>query len=185
MAMPTGALAAVWSGVTFALGIITKSAVDTFAQRREAARKFSLENKAAFLEQQLFQFYWPLYLLLEKNAVIYESLIQRDQDPDSNATRLSIRAESDFTLPNHQAAVKVIEDHIYLARVNEVVSSCVTYVRHVKVLEMLQAAEVRTEPITLGAPYPKGFIDIVRNNCQKLQAEYDQLISEGAVPTRR
>jgi hypothetical protein len=185
MTMPTSWLATIWSGITFALGIATKSAIDTYTQRHEAARKFSLDKKTAFLEQQLYQFYWPLYLLLEKDDLMYERITERDADPDSNASRLSICIESDFVLPNHQAVVKVIEENLHLARAHVVVAACVAYVRHVKVYEMLDAAGVKTDPINQGAPYPKNITDTVRQHCMKLQAEYDEMINQGAVPTAR
>jgi hypothetical protein len=185
MALPTGWLTAFTTILTFGVGLAFKYTLDAKAQRNDAARKFALENRTAFLQQQLTRFYWPLYLVLEKDDLIYERVTERDEDPNSNASRLSIYIEANSVLPNHQAAAKVIEDFLYLAGDHEVVTACVAYIRHVKVFEMLSAAGVKTDPINQGAPYPKGFKDIVRRHCMKIQTEYDQMIGQGVMPTAR
>jgi len=185
MALPTGWLTAFTTILTFGLGLAFKYTLDAKKQRTDEAEKFALENRTAFLQQQLTRFYWPLYLVLEKDDLIYERLTERDEDPNSNASRLSIYIEANSVLPNHQAAAKVIEDFLYLAGAHEVVTACVAYIRHVKVFEMLSAAGVKTDPINQGAPYPKGFKDLLREHCMKLQAEYDQMIGQGVIPPRR
>ncbi len=78
-----------WGGVTFALGVAVKSAFDSFFRRRDDERKFVLDKRVGFLEQQLSKFYWPIYLHLQKDNLLYEGLIGRDQDPDSGPSRLS------------------------------------------------------------------------------------------------
>lgn len=185
MALPTGWLTALTTVLTFGVGAAFKYTLDAKEQRSDAARKFALENKTAFLQQQLTRFYWPLYLVFEKDDLIYERITERDEDDTSNASRLSMYIEANSVLANHQAGAKIIEDFLYLAGDHAVVTACITYLRHVKVFEMLSAAGIKTDPINQGAPYPKGVKDIVRQHCMKLQAEYDQMIGQGVIPAPR
>jgi hypothetical protein len=174
--------AVVWSGITFVLGIATKSAVDTYMQRRETARKFAVEKRTAFLEQQLSCFYWPLYLHLQKDNLLQERRINRDQDPTTSASRLSMYVESNCILPNHQEAARVIESNLHLAGSSHVINESLKYVRHVKVYEMLQDAGVHEDPIAHKSPYPSGFFDLIKERAIAVQAQYDALIQYSEAP---
>ncbi len=165
-----------WGGVTFALGVAVKAGFDSFFRRRDDAQKFVLEKRAGFLEQQLSKFYWPIYLQLQNDNLMYELLIQRDQDPTSPESVLSKKIESGAILPSHQAVLKVIEDNIHLAGDNHVCDATLRYVRHVKIYEMLRAAELKGDPINHGQEYPKEYFPLIKNRVTALQAEYDRLV---------
>ena len=68
---------AAWSGVTFLAGIASKGVIDSYLRRKEEARKFVLDKRVRFLEQQLSQFYWPIYLHLQKENLDWERLRER------------------------------------------------------------------------------------------------------------
>lgn len=63
--------------MTFLAGIASKGALDSYLRQREEARKFVLDRRVRFLEQQLSQFYWPLYLHLQKENLYWERLRER------------------------------------------------------------------------------------------------------------
>src|ERR1035437_7227142 len=83
-----------WSGFTFLAGVACKGIVDSYLRRRDDLRKFLLDKRVKFLEEQLSLLYWPMYLDLEKDNLIWERAQERNQDPDSPQSRLSIQIES-------------------------------------------------------------------------------------------
>jgi hypothetical protein len=165
-----------WGGVTFALGVAVKSGFDSFFRRRDDARKFVMEKRAGFLEQQLSRFYWPIYLLLGRDDLMYGLQIEANEDPASPESRLSKAIESGAILPSHQAVLKVIEENIHLAGDKQVCDATLRYVNHVKVYEMLAAAGVKSLPISHGYEYPKEYYPLIKDRVMALQAEYDRLI---------
>ena len=178
VSFPTSSMSAVvWSGFTFALGIACKSVIDTYVQRREAVRKFAVEKRTAFLEQQLSRFYWPLYLHLQKDSLLQELRMERDQDPGSPKSILSVYIESSDMLPNHKRATEVIETCLHLAGTVEVVNAAHQYARHVMLYEMLRAAGLeKEEPVSHGQGYPSNFFQLIEQRARTLQDEYDSLI---------
>jgi hypothetical protein len=165
-----------WSGFTFLAGVAFKGIVDSYLRRRDDLRKFLLDKRVRFLEEQLSLFYWPMYLHLEKDNLIWERVQERNQDPDSPQSRLSMQIESGVILPNHNEALAVIEAHLHLAGDADVVEASLRYVRHVKIYSMLRAAGIKEDPISHGEPYPRGYFPLIDKRVHALQAEYDQLI---------
>jgi hypothetical protein len=166
----------IWSGLTFIAGVASKGIVDSYFRRRDDLHKFLLDKRVKFLEEQLSQFYWPMYLHLEKDNLIWERLLERNHDPDSPHSRLSIQIETGVILPNHREALTVIETYLHLAGDTQVVEASLRYVRHVKIYEMLRAADIKEDPVNHGEPYPKDYFPLMDKRVHALQAEYDQLI---------
>jgi hypothetical protein len=102
------------------------------------------------LEKQLSQFYWPVYLYLEKDNLIWERLQDRDQDPESAASKLSRQIEGGVILPNHREAMSTIEGNLHLAADSAIVDGSLRYVRHVKLYEMLRLAGSEDDPVSHG-----------------------------------
>jgi hypothetical protein len=177
-----GALA--WSGVTFLAGIASKGAIDSYLRRKEEAHKFVLDKRVQFLEQQLSQFYWPMYLHLQKDNLYWERLMERNQDPESSQSRLSLQIESGVILPGHKEAMAVIEANLHLAGDSTVVQESLRYVRHVKLYEMLRAAGIKDDPVTHGEPYPRDYFPLIQQRVNALQSEYDNLIRQTLTPKR-
>src|SRR5271168_1349591 len=167
---------AVWGGVTFLAGIASKGIIDSYLRRRDDAHKFMLDKRVQFLEEQLSQFYWPIYLHLQKDNLLWDRLKDRDQDPESAESRLSRQIETGVILPNHKEALAVIEAHLHLAGDASTVEASLRYVRHVKVYEMLRAAGITSDPISHSEPYPADYFPLIEKRVNSLQAEYDQLI---------
>jgi hypothetical protein len=174
---PNQLVPAAWGGLTFVAGILCKNFLDSYFNRQEEARKFALDKRTQLLDAQLSRFYWPLYLHLEKDNLMLERLIERDEDPESPQSRLSIEIEASFVLPSHEKAVEVIESNLHLAGDAATVEASLRYVRHVKVYGMLRAANVRNDPISHGQPYPKDIFRLIEKRVYALQAEYDRLIA--------
>jgi len=176
--------AVAWSGVTFLAGIASKGAIDSYLRRREEAHRFVLDKRVRFLEQQLSQFYWPMYLHLQKDNLYWERLRERTQDPESSQSRLSLQIESGVILPGHKEAMAVIEANLHLAGNSTVVQESLRYVRHVKLYEMLRAAGIKDDPVTHGEPYPWDYFPLIEQRVNALQSEYDNLIRQTLTPVR-
>ncbi len=174
--------AVAWSGVTFLAGIASKGAIDSYLRRREEAHKFVLDKRVRFLEQQLSQFYWPMYLHLQKDNLYWERLRERNQDPESSQSKLSLQIESGVILPSHKEAMAVIEANLHLAGNSTVVEESLRYVRHVKLYEMLRAAGIKDDPVSHGEPYPQDYFPLIQQRVNALQSEYDNLIRQTLTP---
>jgi hypothetical protein len=160
----------------------SKGAIDSYLRRKEEARKFVLDKRVQFLEQQLSQFYWPIYLHLQKENLYWERLRERTQDPESSQSKLSIQIESGVILPSHKEAMAVIEANLHLAGNSSVVEESLRYVRHVKLYQMLRAAGIKDDPVNHGEPYPAKFFPLIHERVNALQFEYDSLIRQTLTP---
>lgn len=167
---------AIWGGITFLAGAASKGMVDSYLRGRDEAKKFLRDKRVQFLEQQLSLFYWPIYLRLQKDNLIWERLRERNQDPESPQSKLSFQIESGVILPNHKEALNVIEANLHLAGDMAVVEASLRYVRHVKVYEMLRAAGIKGDPIGHGEPYPSDYFPLIEKRVTEMQQEYDALI---------
>jgi hypothetical protein len=176
VSMPNSFGPTAWGALTFLLGLASKGLIDSFLRRRDDAHKYLLDKRVQLLEQQLSHFYWPIYLHLQKDNLIWERLMERDQDPDSPQSRLSMQIESGVILPNHKEALAVIESNLHLAGDPKIVEASLRYVRHVKVYEMLRAAGIKEDPVSFGEPYPRDYFFVIEKRVDALQAEYDKLI---------
>lgn len=165
-----------WGALSFLAGVASKSLIDSYLRRRDDTHKFLLDKRLKFIEQQLSQFYWPIYLHLQKDNLIWERLKERDQDPNSTASKLSLQIEAGVILPNHKDALAVIEKYLHLAGDDLVVDTALRYVRHVKIYEMLRDAGIKDDPVLHGEKYPSNFFPLIEGRVKSLQTEYDQLV---------
>jgi hypothetical protein len=174
---PSQLVPAAWGGLTFVAGILCKNFLDSYFNRQEEARKFLLDKRTQLLEQQLSHFFWPLYLQLQKDNLIWERLMERNQDPDSPQSILSKQIETGAILPTHEVALGVIEANLHLAGDRETCDAVLSYVRHVKLYQMLRAAGLKDDPVSHGEPYPRDIYRLIEKRVFELQAEYDRLIA--------
>jgi hypothetical protein len=182
--VPSSWVPAAWGSLTFLAGVASKGIIDSYLRRREQAHEFVLDKRVHFLEQQLSQFYWPLYLHLQKDNLMWERLIERNEDPKSFQSKLSLQIESGAILPNHKEALAVIEGNLHLAGDSVVIDESLHYVRHVKLYEILREAGIKDDPVNHGEPYPKEFYPLIKRRVHLLQSEYDKLIRQTLTTSR-
>ena len=82
-------------------GFIGKSVWDLYWRRREGFEALVRQKRLEFVDRQLSLFYWPVYLHLQKNNVVWNHLVDgadrdSDQSPSIGATpeyfrRLSLK----------------------------------------------------------------------------------------------
>jgi hypothetical protein len=130
-----------------------------------------------FRERQLTQFYWPIYLRLQKDSAIWQHIGQlaRDQSrvlPDE-ASRILEKAH---LLENHGEIVKLIEANIQLSGNDEALLQDLTlYIGHVAVYKALRDAQSTLNPIDVGAEFPAKLIPRLKERLDLLQREYTAL----------
>ena len=159
-----------------AVGFLGKATWDLYWKRREQRESFARQKRLDFLERQLSQFYWPIYLHLQKNNVVWEHLINGKAGDESIKARVDHQLYGSFFLPNHEVIVKIIESNIHLARPDEPLEKLLfSFLRHVTIFKALRQAGLQNvDPIVLGEPWPSELFRVIEARTKMLQREYDQ-----------
>lgn len=133
------------------------------------------QKQLDLLERQLAEFYWPLYLRLEKDNAVWGKILHRDDRTDPIRQKVAWQIESEFLLPNHEAIIKIVEEKIHLANPDDILlRELLAYIRHVAVFRALRSADIQDrDPVALGEPYPKDLFPLVRKRTIDLQNRYD------------
>jgi hypothetical protein len=161
-----------------AVGFLSKSLWDQYWKRREQAESLSRKKRIDFLERQLSLFYWPIYIQLQKNNVVWEHLV------NGKAFSLSIKQAVDqqlyksVFLPNHEGLVSIIETNIHLAQPDPKLEALLLrLIRHVSIFKALRdLGHENIDPIALGEPWPGEIFPAIETRLREIQAEYDREI---------
>jgi hypothetical protein len=157
------------------IGIVTKTFWDKLVERREELAKLRRDKKLEILERQLSEFYWPLYLRLEKDNLIWQQVFNSENQlsPD-----IRERLESHFILPNHGAILEVLESKIHLARAPKELSEQIfRYIRHIAIYQAIREVGILDkDPMDFNEPFPQDLFRLVNEKKDALQAEYDKLL---------
>ena len=162
------------------LGFLAKSAWDLYWMRRQQRQALSFEKRVKFLERQLEEFFWPIYIRLQKDNAVWERLLDRGKSDPVLAT-LGRTIESAVLLPNHGEIVAIIQSRMHLtAGDTELEEHLVRYLRHVAVYQALrQAGVTERDPLQVGEPWPEKLFSAIKERTKRLQAEYDTLLKLG------
>lgn len=142
----------------------------------EQARRTEIAaSQAAFIQQQLSEFYWPLLFRLEKDNAVWVRILDKDK-------ALASHIETDVILANHAEILHLLDAKAHLMfnpsepvqdRLIEVIK---LYVRHVAVYQALRAAGDTRWPGQAGEPWPEHFLDIVRKRIMELEQQRRALL---------
>jgi hypothetical protein len=133
--------------------------------------------KLAFMEEQLSAFYWPIYLRLQKDNVMWKRVKQlhdKSELPESTSDWL----EKKYILKNHDEILNIIDSKFHLADANENIrSACLSFVKHVSIYHLLRNNEElkKLNPIHLDEPYPKIFFELIEGKLNEIQKNYNKL----------
>lgn len=129
------------------------------------------------LGQELSQFYYPIYLRLEKDNAVWQRVLGSEEKPEEGRIRSEL--ERSFILPNHDQIVKIIDEHIDLVKNDqELWTQILKYEKHVAIFKALRATGDPRVPIQLGVPWPDQFFPLVAKRTQQLQSKYDALLRQ-------
>jgi hypothetical protein len=133
------------------------------------------------IERQLSEFYWPMYLRLQKDNTVWRRLLDKGKEEDNPLRRIGSRIEIDFILPNHNELVKIIETKIHLAEPNAALQAALlSYIDHVAVYNAAIAAgfkDLHGSQRELLTPWPRELFPLIEDHTLKLQREYVILLN--------
>jgi hypothetical protein len=168
--------------VSAALGFTLKSVMTAYVDQQKELELEAWKIKVNELEKRLSQFYWPIYLRLQRDNVVWKRLSDRGNEQDPDRQKLGQQIETDVLLPNHSEIVSIIENNRHLAGSDPILETqLLKYIRHVAVYKALRAAGIWKDPFQFDEPYPEGFFPIIEQQLKLLQKEYDQMLSKQGV----
>jgi hypothetical protein len=158
-------------------GFTAKAVWDWFYARRREWESLVLTKRVEVLDLQLSQFYWPLYIRLEKNEVIWKRIFDVGE-VDEGKRRLAAEIENSVILPNHAEIVVIIETRMHLAEADaDFTRELLHYIHHVTLHRALRAAgDTRAFPMDYGVAWPELLFPMVKRRTAALQREYDAQI---------
>jgi uncharacterized protein (DUF2164 family) len=163
----------------YLLNRLLKSHESREALENEKA-KLRDEKRLEFLERQLCEFYWPLYIRLEKDRCIWKKILDINSEKGSLVQKVGLAVETRVILPNHEAMIALIETHIHLAQADKnLTKKLMEYIRLATEYQALRDAGDTTQfSITkIGSDWlHQDLFDEIKDITDKLQSQYDDLI---------
>ena len=147
-------------------GFFVNRALESFKSEKELKRELEKDRvgrKLQFLERQLSDFYWPIYLRLQKDNVVWRTIFDKSLKDDPVRSSVASEIEKNYILPNHDEIIETLEKHIHLANLdNKLESSIFEYVRHVAIYKALRSAgHEDVDPMHLGEKWPKNLFPLI------------------------
>jgi hypothetical protein len=127
------------------------------------------EERRTFMSKQLSEFYWPLYLRLQKDTDAWIVA------PDAKGG-LGSALDDEVLRPNRKAITKLIEENLYLAHADaQLLEKLQRLLRHIAVSEALRAQGLKEDPCRVKKDYcwPDDVLPAVREATLELQKRYD------------
>lgn len=165
-----------------------KNEMNEKSQQRQLIAE--LENQLAMeryntelelIERQISEFYWPIYLRLEKDSVMWKRIKSLSSENDVLPESISAAIEQEFILKNHQEIVEIIESKIHLAESSansrELINELVKFIKHVAIYRTIRSISElqQVNPVDLNEPYPANLFPLIERNFRELQNRYEQL----------
>lgn len=159
-------------------------------ENKQKQQVSELENELAiarhnseleFIERQISEFYWPIYLRLEKDNVMWKRVKQFNMGENPLPDAASEAIEKEFLLKNHEEIVEIIESKIHLAENSangkELMDELLKYIKHVAVYKAIRAIKELqgVNPFDLNEPFPAKLFPLIENNLHDLQKRYENL----------
>ncbi len=165
--------------ISAATGFMLKSLWQANIDRQKDIEKTNRNKRIANIEAQLADFYWPVYLRLQKDNVIWEKILDRDSE-DEDKKKTGYEIEKSIILPNHEEIVRIIENNIHRARPDkEMEDQLLQYLRHISVYQSIRnAGIIDKDPLDFNEPWPENLFRSIEEKTHSLQEQYDRLISD-------
>ena len=174
-------------GVLLLLGaFLLNRAMEGYKSRKAIENQMAKirdEKRLEFLERQLSEFYWPLYIRLEKDRSIWKRILDINKETNSLDQRMGVAIEKEVILPNHQAMIQLIETRIHLAQPeSKLMAELMRYVKRATEYQALREAgdtsHFSTDEIGTDWLHQDLFEEIKRIT-ETLQSQYNALVKDG------
>ncbi len=167
--------------ITAALGFGAKTVFDAWTDKKKELEIEAWKLKVAILQQRLSDFYWPLYLRLQRDNVVWKRILERG-DHDDTKRRIAREIEDSVIIPNHNDVITIIEHGIHVAAIDpEFEVEMLKYLRHVAVYTSARTAGLDIDPLALNEPWPREFFPMVELRLARYQKELLELLREQGV----
>jgi hypothetical protein len=165
-------------------GYMLNRAIEKYKAAQGLKSEISKQRFTATLqriERQLSEFYWPMYLRLQKDNTVWRRLLDKGKEEGNPLRRIGSRIEIDFILPNHNELVKIIETKIHLAEPDAALQAALlSYIDHVAVYNAAIAAgftDLHGSQRELLTPWPRDLFPLIEDRTLKLQRDYVILLN--------
>jgi len=165
-------------------GYMLNRAIEKYKAAQGLKSEISKQRFTATLqriERQLSEFYWPMYLRLQKDNTVWRRLLGKRKEEGNPLRRIGSRIEIDFKLPNHNELVKIIETKIHLAEPDAALQAALlSYIDHVAVYNAAIAAgftDLHGSQRELLTPWPRDLFPLIEDRTLKLQRDYVILLN--------
>ncbi|MBD2163848.1 hypothetical protein H6G04_05450 [Calothrix membranacea FACHB-236] len=134
-----------------------------------------------FIERQISEFYWPIYLRLEKDNVMWKRIKSLSPEQNVLPEAASMAIEKEFIIKNHQEIVDIIESKIHLAENSnngkDLINELLKYIKHVAVYKTIRSVKEleRFNPVDMNEPFPEKLFPLIESNFRSLQHKYEYL----------
>ena len=135
----------------------------------------------SIVEKQLSNFYYPVYFRLQKDNALWKLSPQLAGKEVALPQETNDIIERDYILKNHNEILSIIENNIHLIEIDSQLQESINdYLKHIAVYDTIRKVPLtnKLNPIDFGAPYPKSFIEIIKERMAILQKKNNELLSE-------
>ncbi len=162
-----------------------KTEIETAARRMLDNESLSRAHRLEHLERQLGEFYWPLYIRLEKDNALWQRMKKSnlfDHPDKATSAELGRVLEKSFILPNHEEMVKILESKLHLMLQDAALLVVAKqYIGHVAVFVALRACGIdNVDPSDLHEPWPAEFFPLIAEHTRALQQQLNEALAIGA-----
>jgi hypothetical protein len=167
-------------GLIAIAGFWLNRGIELYKSRRaleNELEKLRDQKRIQFLESQLSNFFWPIYLRLQVDNVVWKRILERAAE-DQKKRNIARQIENGFILVNHREIVKIIEGNIHLVGSDPALFKVLLdYMRHVAVYSAVRATgDLETDPLEVGEPWPRDLFPVLEAATLKKQQEWEGLL---------
>ncbi|MCB9502590.1 MAG: hypothetical protein H6696_11675 [Deferribacteres bacterium] len=175
MDVNTTAILTIISGV---VGFSIREMIIVFTGTKKEQKRLAVNARLGKIEKQLSEFYWPIYIRLQKDNALWRLILFKNDEKGSLRQRIGEEIEKKFILPNHEQILQIIENGMHLMSPNKKLEKLIVkYIRHVAIFQALRmAGEDSILPDEIDEKWPQELFDTIADETFKLQGEYDNLI---------
>jgi hypothetical protein len=171
------------TAVGAASGVALKVVWDAIIDRRREVEKAQWDTRLQDLRDALSKFYWPLYLRLQRDNIIWERLLERTSKNEERR-RLARKIEQEVLIPNHREILRLLEQNLHLAIPDPSFDAeLLKYVKHADLYLCLRSADIwDKDPIAFDEPWPHDFFPAIERRLRELQREHDAILEVRRAP---
>ena len=169
-------------------GLLANKLLEKYKSQRALENEFAKLRDAKridFLEKQLSQFYYPVYMRLQIDNAVWERILDRNNAEDELRSKIGAVIEEHTILPNHDEIVKTMQSSLHLAVPDEeLFQVMLQYIRHIAVYKAMRENKCYDkDPMHLGEPWPRQLFPLIKKKVEELQNQYNELLEINHIDT--